>query len=104
MKKLMFIAGVLISSFSFGSDNLPLRNEITEKLILDLSEIELEEYDEDFVVVSFMISEGEISIKEITGTQKQLVQKVKSKLIQLDIEELYTEDVLYRYKVMFEIQ
>ena len=41
-------------------------------------------------------------ITEITGTQEQLVQKVKDKLSQLVIEQKYDEETLYRYKFTFE--
>ena len=102
MKKLMFIVGILVTNISFGADNPPLKNEITNKLILDLSKVELDQNQQDFVVVSFHIYNGEIEIVEITGTQKQLVQKVKSKLTQLTIEQVYDEETLYRYKFTFE--
>jgi uncharacterized membrane protein YciS (DUF1049 family) len=102
MKKLMIITGVLITSVSFGAENPALKKELTEKIILDLREIDLGENNEDFVVVSFTICEGEIEIAEITGTQKTLVQIVKNKLSQLSIQEEYTEDTIYRYKFTFE--
>ena len=102
MKKLMFIAGILISNISIGAENPPLKNEITDKLILDLSEVELDENVQDFVVVGFYVCNGEIEITEITGTQKQLVQKVKNKLSQMTIEQDYDEETLYRYKLTFQ--
>ena len=98
----MFIAGILISNISIGAENPPLKNEITDKLILDLSEVELDENVQDFVVVGFYVCNGEIEITEITGTQKQLVQKVKNKLSQMTIEQDYDEETLYRYKLTFQ--
>ncbi len=100
----MVIAGVVFTTISLGAENPKLKNEITDKLILDLSKVELEEEFKDFVVVSFHICEGEIEITEITGTQKQLVDKVKTKLSQLSIEQAYDEETLYRYKFTFEKQ
>jgi len=97
----MIIVGVLITNISLGADNPPLKNEITNKLILDLSEVELDEDLQDFVVVSFHICNDGVQITEITGTQKQLVQKVKTKLSQLTIEQEYNEETLYRYKLTF---
>ena len=76
--------------------------EITKKLILDLSKVELDENNQDYVAVNFHICNGEIEITEITGTQEQLVQKVKDKLSQLVIEQKYDEETLYRYKFTFE--
>ena len=97
----MIIVGVLITNISLGADNRPLTNEITNKLILDLSEVELDEDLQDFVVVSFNVCNDEVQITEITGTQKQLIQKVKTKLSQLIIEQDYNEETLYRYKLTF---
>lgn len=102
MKKLMLIVGVLITNISLGADNLPLKEEISNKLILDLSEVELDEVHPDFVVVSFRICDDHLELVEITGTQKQLVQKVKNKLKQIAIEGAYDEETLYRYKFIFE--
>lgn len=102
MKKLLLIIAVSIAQISWGAINPPLQNEITDKLILDLSEIELDENHSDFVRVNFRICEGRIELEEITGTQKELVQKVKNKLKQLFIEGTYDEEALYRYKFTFE--
>lgn len=102
MKKLIFIVAILISNLSFGAGGQPLKNEITSKLILDLSKVELDRNNQDFVVVNFYVCNGVIEITEITGTQKQLVQKVKNKLSQLNIEQTYDEGSLYRYKFTFE--
>ena len=102
MKKIIFIVAILVSNISLGAGSPPLKDEITNKLILDLSKIELDENNQDFVVVNFYICNGEIEVAEITGTQKQLVQKVKNKLTQLIIEQTYDEGALYRYKFTFE--
>ena len=102
MKKLILIVAILISNISFGAGVQPLKEEITNKLILDLSKVELDENNQDFVVVNFYICNGEIEITEITGSQKQLIQKVKNKLSQLIIEQSYDEAALYRYKFTFE--
>ena len=102
MKKLIFIIAILVSNLSFGAAGHPLKEEITNKLILDLSKVELHKNHQDFVVVNFYISSGEIEITDITGTQKELVQKVKSKLSTLKIQQAYEEGTLYRYKFTFE--
>ena len=101
MKNLMLIIGVLISTISFGADTHPLKNELTEKLIFDLSDVELDNNHEDFVLVNFHIFDGEIEITEITGTQIKLIQKVKKKMSLLKIDEDYEEGKLYHYKLTF---
>ena len=102
MKKLIFIVAILISNISIGAGVQPLKQEITEKLIIDLSMVELDEDNQDFVLVSFYICNDEIEIADISGTQKQLIQKVKSKLNKLKIEEAYDEGTIYQYKFTFE--
>jgi len=101
MKKLIFIISILASNICLGAGTPPLKEEITKKLILDLSKVELDENHQDFVIVNFHIYNGEIKIAEITGSQKQLIQKVKSKLSQLNIEQECDEGKLYRYKFTF---
>ncbi len=96
------MAGVIITNISMAADNPCLQKELREKLILDLSEVQLDADHQDFVVVSFHICDDKIAIVEVTGTQKQLVQKVKQKLLALCIEEGYDETQLYRYKFTFE--
>ncbi|MFT6921361.1 MAG: hypothetical protein ACJA1C_000355 [Crocinitomicaceae bacterium] len=102
MKKIIFIVAILISNISLGAGVQPLKQEITEKLIIDLSMVELDENQQDFVLVSFYICNDEIEIADISGTQKQLIEKVKSKLSKLKIEQTYDEGTVYQYKFTFE--
>jgi hypothetical protein len=112
MKKLIFIISLLVSNISLGAGNPTsgnptsgtptLNEEISNKLILDLSMVELDKKHQDFVLVSFYICNDEIEITEISGSQEELVEKVKIKLSQLKIEQMYDEGALYRYKFTFE--
>ena len=66
MKKIIFIVAILISNISLGAGGIPtLNEEISNKLILDLSMVDLDENHQDFVVVSFHICNGEIEVEEI---------------------------------------
>lgn len=98
----MLIIALVITQTSMGANNPSLKNEITDKLILDLSEVELDEYHQDFVVVSFQVCDGHIVVQDASGTQEELVQKVENKLNQLIILETYDEEMIYRYKFTFE--
>lgn len=102
MKKLIFIIAVLVSNITLGAGEPTLNAEITNKLILDLSEVDLDEDYQDFVIVNFYIANNEIQIEEITGTHELLVEKVKNKLAKLKIEGPYHTQTLYRYKFTFE--
>lgn len=103
MKKLMLMVGILVTSISYGGNNPNLKDEITEKLNFDLSEIALHEIHPEFVVVSFNICNDRVIISEITGTQTELIQLVKSKLTAISFDEKYDEDCMYRYKFTFEM-
>lgn len=102
MIKLILIVGTLIANVSFGGQNPSLESEITDKLILDLSEVVLDEHRKDFVVVHFRICDDRIEIVQVVGTQEPLVQKVKNKLKQISIHEAYDEETIYHFKFTFE--
>ena len=102
MKKLILILALFIANSTLAGGTQPLKNELTQKLIIDLSDVELSENHEDYVYVSFYICNDEIEITEITGTQTELTQKVKAKLSQLEIEEEYNEGTLYHYRFTFD--
>ncbi|MFT5778153.1 MAG: hypothetical protein ACI837_001109 [Crocinitomicaceae bacterium] len=103
MRKLIvvFVLGVLsISSSLAGGPRLV--DEIKEKVILDLSDVELNQYAEDYVLVSFKIVNGKIEIKDISGTQVELKKLIVKKLVQMNIESNYNVNALYSYKFKFE--
>jgi len=102
MKKLITIVAISITNISFSANNPELKSELTEKLILDLSKVELDQNHQDFVVVSFYVCDDKIEIAEITGTNKELIQKVKNKMSLLKLEDAYDEKELYRFKLTFE--
>ena len=101
MKKLILIAGILINIVAFGAETEPLKTEFSKKLVFNLSEVELDASNRDFVIVSFYVRDQKIEITETNGTQEQLIEKVKNKLSLLMLEEGYDEDKLYQYKITF---
>lgn len=104
MKTLALITMLLISSISFGKVNPILKNELQEKIIIDLSEIELDNNKEDYVEVAFTVTNGEIDIISIYETQLELVEKVKNKLTLLALEGEYDANTTYSFKFTFEKQ
>lgn len=104
MKTFVIISMLLISSISFGKVNPQLKNELQEKIILDLSEIELDNNKEDYVEVAFTVNNGVIEIISIYGTQLELVEKVKQKLTLLALEGEYDANTTYSFKFTFEKQ
>jgi hypothetical protein len=104
MKKLIvaFVIGLLSMGTSFAASNPGLANEINEKVVIDLSDIELDQYSTDYVLVSFKIENGQIKINEIQGSQVELKKLIIKRLVQMNIESNYNADETYRYKFTFE--
>ena len=100
MKKLILIVAILAATTSFGAKN-PSLSEIVENATLDLSKIELNEYHQDFVIVSFSIKDHQISIIDILGSQEELIQLITSELRDLHIEREYSDTDVFYYKFIF---
>ena len=101
MKKFILMIGVLIATTSFAATDPSLKNEIVEKVNLDLSEVELDESHQDFVVVSFSIKDFQINIIDIQGTQEELIQLITSELRDMFILREYSDTDVYNYKFTF---
>lgn len=92
------------SAGQMDSHNPSLRTELTEKMILDLSHVELHENFQDYVLVHFSIRKDVINVKSIEGTHSEVIELVKEKLISMEIDSKYEEDRIYSYKFTFEKQ
>jgi hypothetical protein len=79
-----------------------LSKELSEKLIFNLSAVELHIDHSNFVLISFTSIKNRIELTEILGTQRLLVQKVKNKLAVIHMDKAYDEESLYLYKFTFE--
>ena len=89
-------------SKSFAINDPSLVDEISSKVTLDLSMVELDQYTPDYVVVRFKIVDGEIKIKEIESSKFELKKLVIAKLLQMQIESDYNPEEIYAYKFTFE--
>tara|TARA_B110000037_G_C16778335_1_gene366271 strand:+ start:260 stop:526 length:267 start_codon:yes stop_codon:yes gene_type:complete len=79
-----------------------LSKELSEKLIFNLSDVELHIDHSNFVLISFTSIKNRIELTEILETQRLLVQKVKNKLAVIHMDKAYDEESLYLYKFTFE--
>lgn len=79
-----------------------LREELSDKMILDLSQVNLHENYQDYVIVQFSICENEINVKSIEGTHNEIIGAVIEKMNLLEITSNYEEDKIYTYKFTFE--
>ena len=104
MKKVivLIVMSVLTLSSSFASVNPDLRKEIEKKVIVDLSKVELNESNLDYVMVSFSIENGKIIIQNINSSNSELKEIILKKLYRLNIESECNELQTYNYKFTFE--
>ena len=72
---------MLTISSSFATKNPGLVQEIERKVIVDLSGVELDEYNMDYVLVDFKIIDDEIKIVEINGTSAELKEIIIKEML-----------------------
>lgn len=104
MKALFLCIGVVSSLGSLDDRNPELAEELLDKLILDLSEVELNEDVHDYVIVQFTICDQQIEILSIEGSNLAVVEAVQIKMKKLEIDANYQENTLYNFKFTFEKQ
>ena len=103
MKKLALLLVMgLVALSSFGGNNPELSEEISEGMNIDLSTVELNEYEEDFVEVTFRVINGQIKIQGLKATQYELKRLVVKKLITMRIKSDYEAGKIYRCRFTFE--
>ena len=98
----LIVISVLSISTSFASVNPELRKEIERKVIVDLSKVDLNESNLDYVMVNFSIEQGKINIQEISSSNSELKEIILKKLYGLNIESESNEQQMYTYKFTFE--
>ena len=104
MKKVivLLVLSALTMSAGVSSKNPELSKEIERKVVVDLSNIELDQYSPDFVIVSFRIIANEIKILEISGTSKVLKELIVKELYDIKVESDHNENQTYHYKFNFQ--
>lgn len=98
----IFACILLSSSFTFAGENPVLAREIRTKLSVDLSRVDLNPWQKDFVKVSFHIVEGEIEILQLKGSMRELESMLEEELQKIHIESPYEEGKTYEYRFTFE--
>lgn len=101
MKKVLILLAIAASTMSFASSNLNLGDEIRNKAVIDLSEVDLNDEGKDFVTVKFKIEQNAIAIEYIEGSQDVLENRVQKTLESLHIQSDYQEGKFYVMKFNF---
>ncbi|MDX2360989.1 MAG: hypothetical protein QNK23_09295 [Crocinitomicaceae bacterium] len=103
MKKwiVVLVVGLVSMSMSFAANKPKLKQEIQEKVRIDLSDIYLDEFNQDYVIVSFQIINDEIKIQEINGTSAELKERIIEELCEIKVDAEYEEGETYFFKFTF---
>jgi len=104
MKKLAAVFGICLLSVhaAFAGTNPELSEEINQKVIVDLSGVELNQNCQDFVIVRIKIINGAIEIQGVQGSTFELEKIILDKLSSLEIEADCNEEQQFAYKFTFE--
>lgn len=103
--KALFLCIGLVSSLGAMDDRHPdLVQELLDKMILDLSEVEFHEEFHDYVIVQFTICDQRIDIHSIEGSNQEVIEAVQIKMNRLEIHADHQEDKVYNFKFTFEKQ
>lgn len=87
---------------TFAGGNPEISKEINQKMIVDLSDVELDESHPNYVIVRFNVVNGQIKINHINGTGTELESIVREKLNSITLEERSNIGDEYAYKFTFE--
>ncbi|MDX2360965.1 MAG: hypothetical protein QNK23_09175 [Crocinitomicaceae bacterium] len=98
----LIVIGLFTIGSSFAGSDPVLIEEISQKVNIDLSTITLDQYEEDFVQVQFMIYDGLIQIVNIEASQPELKELVISALKEIHIRTPYSESEIQNYIFTFE--
>lgn len=104
MKTIMITLGLLLMNISIAGNTPAIKNEITKKVHPDLTEFEFSTEHENFVVVSFKISNQHFQILEIMGSNDDLIQLMKEELRVTLLDKIYPVDDVYYFKFIFKKQ
>lgn len=103
MKKSMVILGMLFLSigFTFAGNSNNIGNQLNKNVIVDLSNVDLNENEEEFVTVKFNFSNNQINILEIEGSQNILKEKILQELQQMNLSIDPNDKTTYSCKFVF---
>lgn len=93
---------LLCSTGNLESQKPTLKNELSDKMVLDLSRVEMQKDVQYRVVVHFSICDKKIMIEAIGGADAEVVELVRKKLSSIEVNADYEEDTIYGFKFLVE--
>jgi len=101
MKEVLVLLALAVSTSSFATNKINLGDEIKNKAVFNLQEVDLNSEGKDFVTAKFRIDNDVISVLYIDGTQEILENKVKETLEEMHIQSDYETGKEYVMKFRF---
>jgi hypothetical protein len=103
MRKLIatVVLSIMTMGLSFAGENPTLFKEISRKLKIDLTKVDLKKSENNFVIVQFKIINQEVSIIDIKGST-ELQTLIINELEQMFIKSDSDPTVIHTYKFNFE--
>lgn len=104
MKRLRFLIAFIALGMQglFASTNPDLAQEISNKMIVDLNKVELNEEVTDYVLVGIIVEDDRIKIVDREATNDSLLQAVQERLNEMQIKSEYEEGKTYYFRFTFE--
>ncbi len=103
--KTVLIATMMILFFfgtSYAGENPKLLKEIKRKVFLDLSNVKFEKDKQEFVIVKFKVTNQQIEVMNIEGSQEELTEMMIKELEEMVIDSDAKDATTYQYKFKFE--
>ena len=93
----------LISSATIAGENpKDLYKEINRKVYLDLSQIELDAQQKNYVEVQFKVVDSVIKVINVNGSMPKLESMITEELSKMNISSDCDEEIVHNYRFTFE--
>lgn len=91
----------MVLNTSFGAHNPSIKREIENKIQPNLSAFSFNEDHENFIVVSFTVTDNHIEIIDLMGSSAELMNIMKEELNSLKVDNTYPVEDIYNFKFIF---
>lgn len=104
MRTMIMVMALLMSANLMAHGKKPIKKELEDKVTIDLHDYDFKKDQEEFVLVSFVVKNQKIEILDIMGSNEFLIDKMKSELNNITMDNFYPSDDKYNFKFTFSKQ
>ena len=101
MRTTLIIVSILITNVALAAIYPSIKTEIEAKVHPDLSQYSFDDEHENFVVVSFTLTNEGIELIDIQGSSHELIGIMTDELTALNFDAKYTTQEIHYYKFVF---